>query len=67
MANLKNVLSASVLILIFLLVSCKPTIPSEYIQPADLEDILYDYHIAMSIAMQKGNTLQNRRHIKWLF
>ena len=28
------------------LVACKPTIPSEYIQPDELEDILYDYHIA---------------------
>lgn len=64
MANLKNVLSASVLILIFLLVSCKPTIPSEYIQPAALEDILYDYHIAMSIAMQKGNTPSEQKTYK---
>ena len=64
MANLKNVLSASVLILIFLLVSCKPTIPSEYIQPADLEDILYDYHIAMSIAMQKGSTPSEQKTYK---
>jgi len=30
--------------------SCKPSVPSDYIQPGDMEDILYDYHIAMSMA-----------------
>ena len=30
--------------------SCKPTVPSQYIQPDDMEDILYDYHIAQAMA-----------------
>lgn len=46
-------------ILVFLLfammvVGCKPSVPSEYIQPDDLEDILYDYHVAESMA-RNGN------------
>lgn len=33
-----------------LMFSCKPTVPSQYIQPDDMEDILYDYHIAQAMA-----------------
>ena len=32
------------------MLSCKPTVPSEYIQPDDMEDLLYDMHIALSMA-----------------
>lgn len=50
----------SVLMLMFfplmMLTSCKPTIPSEYIQPDEMEDILYDYHIATSISQVKNYT-----------
>lgn len=38
------------LALAILLGSCKPGVPREYIQPDDLEDILYDYYIARSMA-----------------
>lgn len=37
-----------------LTVGCKPGVPSEYIQPGDLEDILYDYHVADGMATQKS-------------
>lgn len=39
------------------LVACKPGVPDEYIQPGEMEDILYDYHIAMAMAAQnpQGN------------
>ncbi|MGP1423739.1 MAG: DUF4296 domain-containing protein [Prevotella fusca] len=37
-------------------VSCKPSIPSEYIQPSEMEDILYDYHLAMAMANRDGYT-----------
>ncbi len=33
-----------------LLISCKPTVPGRYIQPDDMEDLLYDYHLAMATA-----------------
>lgn len=29
-----------------LLVSCKPQVPGDYLQPDEMEDILYDYHLA---------------------
>lgn len=41
------------LLLIFVLlmvIGCKPKVPSEYIQPDDMEDILYDYHLAEAMA-----------------
>lgn len=34
--------------------SCKPGVPSKYIQPSELEDILYDYHIADGMAQLPG-------------
>ena len=29
---------------------CKPGVPSQYIQPGEMEDILYDYHLAGAMA-----------------
>lgn len=44
------------------MVSCKPSVPSEYIQPDDMEDLIYDYHVAQGIAMlQDGSQDYNRR------
>lgn len=44
------------------MVSCKPSVPSEYIQPDDMEDLIYDYHVAQGLAMQEdGNQEYNRR------
>lgn len=40
-----------------ILVGCKPKVPSEYIQPDDLEDILYEYHVAESMA-RNGNGME---------
>ena len=42
------------LLFAMMVVGCKPSVPSEYIQPDDLEDILYDYHVAESMA-RNGN------------
>ena len=36
-------------------ISCKPGVPSEYIQPGEMEDILYDYHIAGAMARNNMN------------
>ena len=34
----------------FLLLSaCKPTVPKEYIQPDEMEDLLYDYYVAQGV------------------
>ena len=36
------------------LFACKPTVPSQYIQPSDMEDLLYDYHISQAMAELAG-------------
>ena len=48
---------------VVLIISCKPQVPSEYIQPDDMEDLIYDYHLAQGIAdqQQDGNNDYNRR------
>lgn len=38
------------LLLAGLLAGCKPTVPSAFIQPDDMADILYDYHLAQAFA-----------------
>jgi hypothetical protein len=44
------------------MVSCKPSVPEQYIQPDDMEDLIYDYHVAQGLAMQEdGNQEYNRR------
>ena len=54
--------SLTYLLVLMLVVACKPSVPSEYIQPGDMEDILYDYHLALAMSRQKsgGNTDFNR-------
>ncbi|MBR2114562.1 MAG: DUF4296 domain-containing protein [Prevotella sp.] len=47
--------SLTYLLVLMLVVACKPTVPSEYIQPGDMEDILYDYHLALAMSRQKGS------------
>ena len=39
-------------LLFVMVLSCKPTVPSEFIQPDEMEDILYDYHVAQAMAKQ---------------
>ncbi|MBR2291501.1 MAG: DUF4296 domain-containing protein [Prevotella sp.] len=34
-----------------LLSACQPKVPKEYIQPDDMEDILYDYFVSQGVAM----------------
>ena len=34
--------------------ACKPQVPSRYIQPDEMEDLLYDYHLAQAMAMETG-------------
>ena len=38
------------------MVSCKPTVPSRYIQPDDMEDLLYDLHISQAMANEAGRS-----------
>lgn len=44
-------------IFVFMLaVACTPTVPKEYIQPDEMEDILYDYHVAQAISKTAGGS-----------
>ncbi len=40
----------TVVVCALIMFSCKPQVPSKYIQPDDMEDILYDYHLSHAIA-----------------
>ena len=40
--------------LLMLAVACKPTVPSQYIQPGEMENILYDYHVAQAMSDNPG-------------
>jgi hypothetical protein len=42
--------SLFVLSLMMAIMACTPSVPSKYIQPDDMEDILYDYHVAQVMA-----------------
>ena len=46
--------SLVIALLTILVIGCKPTVPSEYIQPGELEDILYDYHVSQAMAKEKS-------------
>ena len=45
--------------LLLFMVSCRPSVPSEYIQPSRLENILYDLHIADGYAINEGGNFDN--------
>jgi hypothetical protein len=45
-----------VFLFLVLLTACSPKVPSEYIQPDDMEDILYDYFVSQGIAKQENLT-----------
>lgn len=42
-------------VLVASLFSCKPSIPSDIISESDMENILYDYHIATTLAAQNNS------------
>lgn len=42
------------LVVAVLIVSCKPSVPSEYIQKGKMENILFDYHLAKVMFEQEG-------------
>lgn len=56
-----------ILISVLLLIGCKPTVPSKYIQPDDMEDILYDYHLAQSMARTGKDGLERDYNKTLLF
>lgn len=55
MAGKHSVAALMLMIVIGMMCSCKPSVPRRYIQPDDLEDILYDYYVAQAMAEQDGD------------
>ena len=47
---------------ILLIMACTPKVPSQFIQPGEMDNILYDYHLAQ--AMVKEITGRVQRHGK---
>ena len=51
-------------VMALLLVSCKPSVPRDYISPVDMEEILYDYYLSQAMAdhdTKDGKMGYNRR------
>lgn len=44
------------------LVACKPRVPEQFLQPDELEDILFDYHVAQAMAQQEELTPNDDTH-----
>lgn len=44
-----------------LLSACKPQVPSKYLQPDEMEDLMYDYYISQGITNSKGGTTEYDR------
>jgi len=55
--------SLPLIIVILTVVGCKPTVPSTYIQPDELEDILYDYHVAQAMARSQYSETDMQSHV----
>lgn len=36
--------------------ACRPKVPKEYIQPDEMEDLLYDYYVAQGLAYESGSS-----------
>ena len=53
--------------LVGLLLSCKPTVPSQFIQPDDMEDLLVDYHIAQAMVSQNSRRDDDRNFNETLY
>lgn len=49
--------------ILMVLSSCKPKVPSQYIQPDKMEDILYDYHLANTLAQMQDEHQDYDSHL----
>lgn len=45
----------------YLMSGCKPGVPMDVIGPTEMEEILYDYHIAQAVAETSGDSVNIRR------
>ena len=46
-----------VAVALMLLSACKPQVPSQYIQPSDMEDLLYDYYVSQGLSVDVNPTV----------
>ena len=51
----------------FLLVACKPSVPSQYIAPDELEEVLYDYYVSQAMADVKNDDGRMGYHRRMYF
>ena len=54
--------SGGAVLLLLLLVACRPGIPEQYIQPDEMEDLLYDYHLSQSMARTDWSSEEERNY-----
>jgi hypothetical protein len=54
--------SLAIVLIVVAMIGCKPSVPSEFIQPGDLEDILYDYHVAQAMANEAPSNSGEERN-----
>ena len=52
---------------VIILVACKPSVPSQYIQPDDMEDILYDYYVSQGMADLPNDNSRDREYQRDLY
>lgn len=45
--------------------ACKPGTPKQFIQPSDMEELLYDYHLAAALANQGSGNNDYKRALYW--
>lgn len=56
--------SVRILLLTICLAGCKPSIPDEILSEGKMENILYDYHMAMGLAESEGGNVPDNRYIR---
>ncbi len=49
------------------IVACRPSTPSQYIQPAEMEDLLYDFHIARAMAVNEPGSYEEQTYRRTLY
>lgn len=60
-----SLFSVFLFVLVLTVMSCKPTVPGTYIQPDEMEDILYDYHVSQ--AMVDYDEQEDREYVIKLY
>ncbi|MBR4390276.1 MAG: DUF4296 domain-containing protein [Prevotella sp.] len=45
-----------IIVILLGMMACKPKIPSQYLRPNKMVDVLYDYHLADGVVLYEGNS-----------